>query len=105
MNALPVAIIGAGPVGLAAAAQLVERGATPVVLEAGGSVGANVLEWGQVRIFSPWKYDIDPSARELLQTTGWTAPDGEASSSGSEAGARSGFQSELASDQVVLRCR
>ena len=78
MNELPVAIIGAGPVGLAAAAQLVERGATPVVLEAGGSVGANVLEWGQVRIFSPWKYDIDPSARELLQTTGWTAPDGEA---------------------------
>ena len=30
-----VAIIGAGPVGLAAAAHVMERGMTPVVLEAG----------------------------------------------------------------------
>ena len=32
---LPVAVIGAGPVGLAAAAHLIERGETPLVLEAG----------------------------------------------------------------------
>jgi 2-polyprenyl-6-methoxyphenol hydroxylase-like FAD-dependent oxidoreductase len=32
---LPVAVIGAGPVGLAAAAQLVSRGEIPVILEAG----------------------------------------------------------------------
>ena len=37
---LPVAIIGAGPVGLAAAAELLARGETPVVLEAGGAIGA-----------------------------------------------------------------
>ena len=84
MNGLPIAIIGAGPVGLAAAAQLVKRGATPLVLEAGPSAGANVLEWGQVRIFSPWKYDIDPAARELLEPTGWTSPDGEAYPTGRE---------------------
>ncbi|MGA7204499.1 MAG: FAD-dependent monooxygenase, partial [Specibacter sp.] len=30
-NDLPVAIIGAGPVGLAAAANLIERGITPVI--------------------------------------------------------------------------
>ncbi len=84
MNGLPIAIIGAGPVGLAAAAQLVKRGATPLVLEAGASVGASVLQWGHVRIFSPWKYDIDPSARELLETTGWTPPDGEAYPTGRE---------------------
>ena len=37
MNAesLPIAVIGAGPVGLAAAAHLVSRGETPIVLEAG----------------------------------------------------------------------
>ena len=66
MNELPVAVIGGGPVGLAAAAQLLKRGATPVVLEAGPQVGDAVLAWGHVRIFSPWKYDIDPAARELL---------------------------------------
>ena len=84
MNELPIAIVGAGPVGLAAAAQLRKRGATPVVLEAGRSVGASVLEWGQVRIFSPWKYDIDSAARELLEATGWSAPDGEAYPTGRE---------------------
>ena len=36
---LPVAVIGAGPVGLAAAAHLAERGIDFVVLEAGSSVG------------------------------------------------------------------
>ncbi|MCA1657387.1 MAG: NAD(P)-binding domain-containing protein, partial [Actinobacteria bacterium] len=84
MDELPVAVIGAGPVGLAAAAQLIKRGATPVVLEAGASVGASVLEWGHVRIFSPWKYDIDPAARELLETNGWIAPDGESYPTGRE---------------------
>ena len=84
MNDLPVAIIGAGPVGLAAAAQLLKRGATPLVLEAGDTVGASVLQWSHVRIFSPWKYDIDPAARELLATTGWTEPAGEAYPTGRE---------------------
>ncbi|MBA2628197.1 MAG: NAD(P)-binding domain-containing protein [Gemmatimonadales bacterium] len=76
-NELPIAVIGAGPVGLAAAAHLVQRGATPLVLEAGTAVGASVLGWGHVRIFSPWKYNVDTAARDLLDRRGWTAPDGE----------------------------
>src|SRR5438552_15726676 len=86
VNALPVAIIGGGPVGLAAAAELLKRGAEAVVLEAGASVGASVLEWGHVRIFSPWKYDIDPAARELLakRDAGWVEPDGEGYPTGRE---------------------
>ena len=76
-NELPIAVIGAGPVGLAAAAHLVKRGATPLVLEAGPSVGTSVLGWGQVRIFSPWKYNVDAAARELLDRGGWTSPNGE----------------------------
>jgi cation diffusion facilitator CzcD-associated flavoprotein CzcO len=55
---LPVAVIGAGPVGLAAAAHLVECGETPLVLEAGQTIGASMLAWGHVQLFSPWRYVI-----------------------------------------------
>jgi len=81
---LPVAVIGAGPVGLAAAAELVRRGTTPLIFEAGDSVGASVLEWGHVRVFSPWRYNIDPAAREILEGEGWTAPDGDGYPTGRE---------------------
>jgi len=74
-SSLPVAIIGAGPVGLAAAAHLLRRGETPLVLEAGPLVGTSILQWGHVRLFSPWRYLIDPEAAALLETTGWSAPD------------------------------
>lgn len=40
---LPVAVIGAGPVGLAAAARLLAQGEEPVVFEAGSQVGAGML--------------------------------------------------------------
>ena len=52
-------VIGAGPIGIAAAAQLLSRGITPVVLEKSNFVGAAMSEWGHVRVFSPWKYLID----------------------------------------------
>jgi hypothetical protein len=71
---LPVAVIGAGPVGLAAAARLIERGITPLLFEAGDAVGANLLDYGHVRLFSPWRYDIDSAMRALLEPAGWTAP-------------------------------
>ena len=48
---LPVVVVGAGPVGLAAAAHLLERGLEPLVLEAGDQVGAAIREWGHVRLF------------------------------------------------------
>ena len=83
-NELPIAVIGAGPVGLAAAAQVVKRGVTPLLLEAGPAVGASVLGWGHVRIFSPWKYNVDIAARELLERRGWISPDGEEYPTGRE---------------------
>lgn len=73
--ALPVIVIGAGPVGLAAAAHLLERGLTPLVLEAGDSVGAGMLRWAHVRMFSPWQFAIDRAAAALLDKYGWVAPD------------------------------
>ncbi|MGY1842787.1 FAD-dependent oxidoreductase [Modestobacter sp. SYSU DS0875] len=72
---LPVVVIGAGPVGLAAAAHLLERGLEPLVLEAGDRVGAAVRAWGHVRLFSPWEYDVDAAAVRLLEPTGWESPD------------------------------
>ncbi len=74
---LPVAIIGAGPVGLAAAAHLVERNMPFVVFEAGPRVGHSMLAWGHVQMFSPWQYSIDPAAVRLLEASGWQAPDPE----------------------------
>jgi thioredoxin reductase len=70
-----VAIIGAGPVGLAAAAHALERGLKPLVLEAGDDVGSAVRQWGHVRMFSPWQYNIDRVAERLLARTGWNSPD------------------------------
>ncbi|MFC0623343.1 FAD-dependent oxidoreductase [Kribbella deserti] len=73
---LPVAVIGAGPIGLAAAAHLAERGSNFVVLESGSMVAAAIDEWRHVKLFSPWRYDIDTAARRLLdQAGGWTEPD------------------------------
>ncbi|MHC3469528.1 FAD-dependent oxidoreductase [Streptomyces sp. 7R007] len=73
---LPVVVIGAGPIGLAAAAHLVERGLQPLVLEAGPSAGTAVRAWAHVRLFSPWAEVTDPAAEKLLAPTGWSRPDG-----------------------------
>ncbi|NJP31908.1 FAD-dependent oxidoreductase [Micromonospora thermarum] len=74
LDELPVVVIGAGPVGLAAAAHLHERGLPFLVLEAGATAGAAVRQWGHVRVFSPWRYNVDPAARRLLDDAGWVAP-------------------------------
>ncbi len=81
---LPVAIIGAGPVGLAAAAHLVQRGLTPLLFERGSAVGHALRAWSHVRVFSPWMYNIDAAAHALLEQTGWSAPDPEALPTGGE---------------------
>lgn len=81
---LPVIVIGGGPVGLAAAAHLLERGLRPLVLEAGEEPGAAVRAWGHVRLFSPWRYDVDAAAARLLEPTGWTAPAGDELPTGTE---------------------
>ena len=81
---LPVAVIGAGPVGLVAAAHLVARGETPLVLEAGDAAGANIRAWSHVRLFSPWKYVVEPNARAMLEATGWVMPDGDHLPTGGE---------------------
>lgn len=83
-STLPVAIIGAGPVGLAAAAQLAARKQPFLLLEAGLEVAASVRSWGHVRLFSPWQYNIDAAAKTLLQQTAWPEPNGEEIPTGNE---------------------
>jgi glycine/D-amino acid oxidase-like deaminating enzyme len=85
MSALKtVAIVGAGPVGLAAAAHVLERGMTPLVLEAGENVAHAVRQWGHVRLFSPWAYNIDRAAERLLRAEGWNSPDPQHYPTGAE---------------------
>lgn len=75
MNTLPVVIVGAGPVGLAAAAHLNRYQQPFVVLEAGDGPGTAIRSWGHVRTFSPWRYMVDSASRELLDANGWSTPD------------------------------
>lgn len=84
MTNLPVAVIGAGPVGLAAVAHLLERGETPIVFEAGAEVGANVRDWAHVRMFSPWQFTVDGATVRLLEKHGWHMPAADALPTGGE---------------------
>ncbi len=74
LQSLPVAVIGAGPVGLAAAAHLLERGETPIVFEKGSAIGANIRDWQHVRMFSPWEFTVDTASVRLLVAHGWQMP-------------------------------
>src|SRR5947207_5220687 len=83
-NAKTIAIIGAGPVGLAAAAHVLERGLRPIVLEAGDTAGHSVRQWGHVQLSSPWEYNVDRAAARLLASTGWNSPEPDAYPTGAE---------------------
>ncbi|MEO5693558.1 MAG: NAD(P)-binding domain-containing protein [Usitatibacter sp.] len=73
-SALPVAVIGAGPIGLAAAANLLGRGIEVRVFESSASIAANFDSFRHVQLFSPWRYNIDPAARRMLEAAGWKEP-------------------------------
>lgn len=84
MNGKTVAIIGAGPVGLAAAAHILESGMSPIVLEAGAEAAHAVRQWQHVQLFSPWEYNVDKAAARLLAPTGWNSPDPSSYPTGGE---------------------
>ena len=52
--------------------------------EAGPAVGANLRDWGHVRVFTPWRYCVDAAATALLERQGWRAPAAEAFPTGAE---------------------
>lgn len=84
LDGLPVAIIGAGPIGLAAGAHLLERGIEFVIYERGETAAASIAAWGHTRLFSPWSLLVDPAAERLLADTGWVRPDADRLPTGSE---------------------
>jgi thioredoxin reductase len=79
-----VAVIGAGPVGLAAAAHLITRNIPVKIYEAADTIAANVRDWGHVRLFSPWTFNIDQAAKAILKRHGWQEPHGDALPTGSD---------------------
>lgn len=83
-DTLPVAIIGAGPIGLAAAVHLLKSGLTPIIFEASSHVGASIRQWEHVQMFSPWSFNIDEEAVKLLAPTGWVAPQDDTYPTGRE---------------------
>ncbi|MEK4082105.1 NAD(P)-binding domain-containing protein [Solibacillus sp. FSL K6-1126] len=83
-KAYPVAILGAGPVGLAAAAHLSLAGEAFILLEKGSEVAKNIKTWQHVRLFSPWQYNVDKAAKQLLLKSGWTMPEEDVLPTGQE---------------------
>ncbi|URN96306.1 MAG: FAD-dependent oxidoreductase [Candidatus Pristimantibacillus lignocellulolyticus] len=71
---LPILIVGGGPIGLAAAAQLTVRQQNFILIEAGNTIAHNVETWRHVQLFSPWKYNLDEAAKILLQEMNWNEP-------------------------------
>lgn len=73
----PVAVIGAGPVGLVAAAHLSKHNVPFFILESSTQIGHHIRQWKHVTMFSSWQYNVDPVAAELLEKSGWNAPPAE----------------------------
>lgn len=79
-----IAILGAGPVGLEAAAAALETGHPFTIYERAATIAGNLRDWGHVRMFSPWSLNVSPRLRRLLAAQGVEPPDGDACPTGVE---------------------
>jgi thioredoxin reductase len=81
---LPVVVIGSGPIGLAAAAHLVQRNVPVALLEAESCIAPNLRDWGHVWLFSIWEQCVDAAAVSLLKRNGWAGPPSQGLPTGSD---------------------
>ena len=81
---LPIAIIGAGPIGLAMAAHLAVCGQRFVIFEAGPEPGHAIRQWSHVGLFTEWANNTDKEAEILLRAAGWQSPNAEVIPTGGE---------------------
>ena len=107
-NPYPVAVIGAGPVGLAAAAHLLARGFETLVLEAGAR-SALIRAWTHVHMFSPWPVQHRPGAAANSSSPTAESPPPDVYPTGGDLLARNpeplAAPPELASRTSVLEAR
>ncbi len=82
-----LAIIGAGPIGLEAAAAALDRGFDVHVFER-GEIGAHPIAWGHVRMFTPWRMNLGPASLARLRASDWSTPASDDFPSGLELATR-----------------
>jgi NADPH-dependent 2,4-dienoyl-CoA reductase/sulfur reductase-like enzyme len=80
----PLAILGAGPIGVEAALAAAERGLDFTLYEAAPAVGGHLRSWGLVRLFTPWSMNLSRRMRARLLAADLAAPDGDACPTGAE---------------------
>jgi len=78
-----LAIIGAGPTGIEAALTALDQGFDVHVFER-GEVGAHLIAWGHVRMFTPWRMNVGPATARALAASGWKAPEPDVCPTGLE---------------------
>lgn len=79
-----IAILGAGPIGLEAAAGAAEAGVDFTVYEVAEGVADNVRTWGHVQLFTPWSMNVSGRVRRLLAGAGSEPPDDDVCPTGLE---------------------
>jgi hypothetical protein len=65
-----VAVLGAGPIGLEAAAAAGRAGLEAFVLEATGRAGGGAAQWPHVRWYTPWRDNTTALGREMIAFQG-----------------------------------
>ena len=79
-----IAIIGAGPIGLEAALYGRALGHDVTVFDR-GPIAANLIQWGFVQLFTPWRMNATPLGLRALQDSArWREPLGDVCPSGAE---------------------
>ena len=83
-NKPSIAILGAGPTGLEAALTASESGYPFTVYEAAPCSAGHVLEWGHIRLFTPWSLNVSSRMARALELAGSQVPRGDCCPTGAD---------------------